>query len=146
MWWLLGLFGAGAGLAYLASKSVPEGALPGCAFNEHDLDLWGRANGIHVMVDGTHAVGSPNERYIVHWETGSRVLMVNVGETWVADWHAVNSYCRYNLAQGSATGTAPNLSPVQNINPNTFKLANKVRNAKSAELPNWVPPGGFKVG
>lgn len=134
IWGLLGLVAAGAGLAYVASRSVPQGALDGCVFNEQDLDLWGRANNIHIIIDGTHAVGSPNETNILHWQTGSRVLMiVTTDGDFVPDWHAVNSYCRYNLAQGS-------------IGSNLRNAVGTVRNAQSAEVPNWMPPGGWKVG
>lgn len=95
-------------IAVLASRknTVPQGALPGCSWNVQDLHAWGEKNGVTVLIsdprmaDGYNSVGAHNGP-VLYWEPGSTVLMVRVAENeYTPDWHAVNSYCRYNLAQG----------------------------------------------
>lgn len=130
MWPLLILFGGAGALAVAMASddSVPEGALPGCSFNEQDLSAWGLANNIGIIVNGTHQIGSRLETNLLHWTTGSRVLMTRDGLS--PDWVAVNSYCRYNLAKGS----------VRNTTTTTFKLSNSLANAAKPINP---PVGDF---
>lgn len=131
MWPLLILFGGAGALAIAMANddSVPEGALPGCSFNGQDLHTWGEANGISILIDGNNWVGAnhnvriPN---VLHWTTGSRVLMTSDGLS--ADWVAVNSYCRFNLAKGSVRNAAT---------PGEFKLSSRLANAASPQVGNF---------
>lgn len=101
--------GAAAAVVVASQKTVSQGALPGCVFSPRLIDSWGKLNGLAIVVapenptdvgDGYLLGASHEGAPILYWQEGSRVFMVKTTDgDYVADWHAVDSYCRYDLSR-----------------------------------------------